>query len=128
MQVQTPPGSNLEYTKMKTEEAARLARSHRDLVRYTFSTIGGGAQTMDAGSATGAVDMRPGLRAPGAEEATVAWTRSDSARCCARSWRGSAARRCRCSPASMGGARKQIQLEIRGNEAAVLPRRRRQRS
>ena len=32
IQVKTPPGSNLEYTKMKTEEAAQLARSHTDLV------------------------------------------------------------------------------------------------
>src|SRR3989304_4412686 len=32
MTVQTPPGSNVEYTKRKTEEEARVARSRTDLV------------------------------------------------------------------------------------------------
>jgi hydrophobic/amphiphilic exporter-1 (mainly G- bacteria), HAE1 family len=44
--IDTPPGSNLDYTRLKSEEAARIARSHKE-VRYTWTTIGG---------ATGAVD------------------------------------------------------------------------
>src|SRR5690606_1386174 len=31
IQVETPPGSNLEYTRRKTEEAARLARTHPEV-------------------------------------------------------------------------------------------------
>ena len=38
--LETPPGSNLEYTRLKTEEVARLARAHPE-VAYTYTTIGG---------------------------------------------------------------------------------------
>src|SRR6185312_2845294 len=48
MAIETPPGSNLEYTRLKAEEAANMARAHRDLVQYTYTTLGN--------SATGGVD------------------------------------------------------------------------
>jgi HAE1 family hydrophobic/amphiphilic exporter-1 len=48
IKVETPPGSNLEYSRLKAEEAARLARAHPE-VRYTYTTLG------DANS--GAVDV-----------------------------------------------------------------------
>lgn len=38
--VETPPGSNLAYTRLKAEEAARLARALPE-VDYTYVTIGG---------------------------------------------------------------------------------------
>jgi len=37
--VEAPPGSNLEYTRIKCEEAALLARTHSE-VAYTYTTIG----------------------------------------------------------------------------------------
>ncbi len=48
MAIETPPGSNLEYTRLKAEEAARIARAHSDLVLYTYTTLGN--------QATGGVD------------------------------------------------------------------------
>ena len=42
MAIETPPGANLEYTRVKAEETARLARAHPE-VRYTYATLGGGA-------------------------------------------------------------------------------------
>src|SRR5206468_12369937 len=45
--LETPPGSNLEYTRLKAEEAARIARAHKQ-VKYTYVTLGN--------SATGTVD------------------------------------------------------------------------
>ena len=48
MKVETPPGSNLQYTRLKAEEAARIVRSQPE-VRYTYTTLG------EAG--TGAVDV-----------------------------------------------------------------------
>src|SRR5215212_5248684 len=39
--LETPPGSNLAYTKIKAEEAARIARSHKDVVKFTYTTTGG---------------------------------------------------------------------------------------
>ncbi|HEU5049259.1 MAG TPA: efflux RND transporter permease subunit, partial [Gemmatimonadales bacterium] len=37
--VETPPGSSLEYTRIKTEEAAAIARRHPE-VAYTYTAIG----------------------------------------------------------------------------------------
>jgi HAE1 family hydrophobic/amphiphilic exporter-1 len=48
MKIETPPGSNLEYTRLKAQEAARLVRAQPE-VRYTYTTLGEGA--------TGAVDV-----------------------------------------------------------------------
>ena len=47
IQLETPPGSNLEYTRLKAEEAARVARAHPEVV-YTYTTLGN--------NATGGVD------------------------------------------------------------------------
>src|SRR6266480_2844339 len=38
--VETPPGSSLAYTRIKAEEAAQIARSHKE-VRFTYTTLGG---------------------------------------------------------------------------------------
>ncbi|MEO8333576.1 MAG: efflux RND transporter permease subunit [bacterium] len=39
--LETPPGSNLQYTRLKAQEAARIARAHPQ-VAYTYTTLGGG--------------------------------------------------------------------------------------
>jgi HAE1 family hydrophobic/amphiphilic exporter-1 len=44
--LETPPGSNLDYTRIKAEEAGQIARQHEEVL-YTYTTLG---------SATGAVD------------------------------------------------------------------------
>ena len=41
IKVETPPGSNLEYTRLKAEEVSRFVRA-RPEVRYTYATLGGG--------------------------------------------------------------------------------------
>jgi HAE1 family hydrophobic/amphiphilic exporter-1 len=45
----TPPGSNLAYTKLKAQEIARIARTHPE-VRYTYSTVGGRDSSVDTGN------------------------------------------------------------------------------
>ncbi|HEY1951173.1 MAG TPA: efflux RND transporter permease subunit [Gemmatimonadaceae bacterium] len=47
--IETPPGSNLAYTRIKAEEAARIARSHKDVVRFTYTTTGGQTGDVDVG-------------------------------------------------------------------------------
>jgi HAE1 family hydrophobic/amphiphilic exporter-1 len=48
--IETPPGSNLAYTRLKAQEAARIARSHKEVL-YTYTTLGGGASgTVDEGA------------------------------------------------------------------------------
>ena len=46
--IETPPGSNIDYTKVKAEEAARLARAVPE-VTYTYTTIGGRTEAVDEG-------------------------------------------------------------------------------
>jgi HAE1 family hydrophobic/amphiphilic exporter-1 len=45
----TPPGANLEYTKVKAEEIARVARSKPEVL-YTYTTIGGQTGSVDEGT------------------------------------------------------------------------------
>ncbi|MGH7620351.1 MAG: efflux RND transporter permease subunit [Gemmatimonadaceae bacterium] len=47
MSIETPPGSNMEYTRLKAEEAANIARAHPEVL-YTYTTLGN--------NATGGVD------------------------------------------------------------------------
>ena len=47
--IDTPPGSSLEYTKLKAEEAARLARALPETA-YTYTTIGGTTDAVDQGT------------------------------------------------------------------------------
>jgi HAE1 family hydrophobic/amphiphilic exporter-1 len=44
--VETPPGSNLEYTRLKAEEAARIARGYKE-TGATYTTIGGQSGGVD---------------------------------------------------------------------------------
>jgi HAE1 family hydrophobic/amphiphilic exporter-1 len=44
--VETPPGSNLAFARLKAEEAAAIARGHEE-VAYTFTTIGGQTGAVD---------------------------------------------------------------------------------
>jgi hydrophobic/amphiphilic exporter-1 (mainly G- bacteria), HAE1 family len=48
--LETPPGSNMQYTRLKAQEAARITRAHPE-VEYTYTVLGGGATgTVDEGS------------------------------------------------------------------------------
>ena len=50
IQIETPPGSNLEYTRLKAEEAAAMVRTHPE-VRYTYTTLGSGLSgSVDVGN------------------------------------------------------------------------------
>jgi len=46
--IDTPPGSNLDYTRVKSEEISRLVRA-RPEVLYTYSAIGGQGDAVDEG-------------------------------------------------------------------------------
>jgi len=46
--IETPPGSNLDYTRLKVEELTRIVRAHPE-VTYTFATVGGASGTVDEG-------------------------------------------------------------------------------
>jgi HAE1 family hydrophobic/amphiphilic exporter-1 len=120
IEVQTPPGSNLEYTKMKTEEAARVVRAHRDLVAYTFSTIGASTIAIPGASIASPdlgslyVRMVPKKDRHVSQYAFGEMLRSEMPQV------GGA--KVSVFTSGFGGARKQIQLELRGRDAVTLNR------
>jgi HAE1 family hydrophobic/amphiphilic exporter-1 len=109
--IETPPGSNLAYTRLKAEEASRIVRRH-DEVAYTYTTIGGqGNEAVDQGSVF--VKLVPKHERATRQSALV--------------------REIRRELAPLGGVttsvgtgfndgQKQIQLQLQGPDSAVLAR------
>jgi HAE1 family hydrophobic/amphiphilic exporter-1 len=113
--VETPPGSNLEYTRVKSEEVARVTRNHPE-VSYTYTAIGTPIP----------------LRAPGVDQALI-YVRlvPKKERDLSQDALGEILRKelSRVGGANVsvftsgfGGAFKQIQIEMRGQDPAVLTR------
>jgi HAE1 family hydrophobic/amphiphilic exporter-1 len=121
IQVETPPGSNLAYTKMKTEEAARLARSHTDLVEYTFAAVGGTGAGQQPGGAIGSADLGSVY-----VRMVPKKNRSISQNDFGEQMRKEAAQiggaNVYVFTSGFGGARTQIQVELRGADATTLNR------
>jgi len=113
--VETPPGSNLEYTRLKSEEVARIARAHKE-VAYTYTAVGTPIP----------------LRAPGVDQSLIYVRLIPKAkRDISQDELGSLLRDelGRVGGASVsvftsgfGGALKQIQIEMRGQDPTVLTR------
>jgi len=49
IQIETPPGSNLTYTRARAEEVARMARMQPEVL-YTYASVGGEGEAVDEGS------------------------------------------------------------------------------
>ncbi|HUQ21224.1 MAG TPA: efflux RND transporter permease subunit [Gemmatimonadaceae bacterium] len=47
--IETPPGSNLDYTRLKAEEAGRIARSHPEVL-FSYSTLGAATGAVNTGN------------------------------------------------------------------------------
>ncbi|MES2177379.1 MAG: efflux RND transporter permease subunit [Gemmatimonadota bacterium] len=108
--LETPPGSNLAYTRLKAQEAARVARSHKE-VKYTYTTLGGGASgTVDEGAIY--------VRLIPKDE------RSLSAEEFAQVLRGEMKNIAGVSlsvfTSDFGGGRKQLQYQLRGNDLHAI--------
>ena len=107
--IETPPGSNLAYTRVKAEEVARLARALPE-VAHTYTTIGGRTGAVDEGKIY--VRLRPKGERERRQSAVEAGLRQDIARL------GGVT-------ASIGGNfedQKQIQLQLQGPDSRELSR------
>ena len=108
--IETPPGSNLQYTRLKAQEAARLARAHPE-VDYTYTTLGGGTSGgVDEGNIyvhTVPMDKR-----------------SKSVETLANELRGEMKRVAGVTLSvftnDFGGGRKMLQFQLRGNNLAAI--------
>ncbi len=110
VKIEAPPGSNIEYTRIKADEVARMIRTFKE-VRYVYTTIGGGA--------AGAVDV-----ANLYVRMTKKNERSESVEQISARLReqlktiGGA--KVAVFATDWGGGMKQVQLQIRGNDADEL--------
>ncbi|HVE77714.1 MAG TPA: efflux RND transporter permease subunit [Gemmatimonadaceae bacterium] len=108
--VETPPGSNLEYTRLKAEEAARIAREKHPEVLYTFTTAGGQSGAVD--KATIYVRLTKRDERKHDAEAIAAEMRDD-----VKVIGGATAA---VFTNDFQGDQKQIQIQLRGTDATVL--------
>ena len=108
--LEAPAGSNLAYTRLKAEEVARVART-RPEVAYVYVSVGGQGEAVDEGTVF--VKLVPKAERARSQAAVVADIRGDLVR--------------------LGGVEtsistgfnqgeKQIQLQLRGPDAAELTR------
>ncbi len=113
VKVETPPGSNLDYMRLKVLEAVRIAKRYPE-VQFTFTTIGGSSGAVDAGNVYVKLSPKAERRKSGARSAD------------------DLAAQLRIDMASIGGAvasvytndfngdQKQIQIQLRGDDSRVL--------
>jgi HAE1 family hydrophobic/amphiphilic exporter-1 len=109
--IETPPGSNLDYTRLKVDELTRIIRAHPE-VTYTFATVGGASGTVDEGQIY--VKLMPKS------------DREKHAAVLARELREETKRIGGVTSSvfvnTFGGAYKQIQLQLRGKDGDALAR------
>jgi HAE1 family hydrophobic/amphiphilic exporter-1 len=108
--VDTPPGSSLEYTRLKTEEVASMARRIPEVL-YTYTTIGGQGGSVDQGSVY--VRLQPKAERDRGQEVIAAGLREE-------------AKRIGGATAALGtgnfGGTKQIMIQLQGPDITVLNR------
>ncbi|HJQ19283.1 MAG TPA: efflux RND transporter permease subunit, partial [Gemmatimonadaceae bacterium] len=110
MKIETPPGSNLEYTRLKAEEAARIVQSQPE-VRYTYTTLGeGGTGAVDVGNIY--VKLVPKTDRKRSVDKLAADLRKQMARV--------AGATISIFENDFGAGFKQIMVQIRGQDAKVL--------
>jgi HAE1 family hydrophobic/amphiphilic exporter-1 len=110
IQIETPPGSNLAYTRRKAEELIALVQRHKE-VRYTYITMGGGgAGAVDEGNLFVRLTSRHSRDATAEEIA--ASVRSEVA--------GLTGVKVSVFTSDFGGGRKQLQLQVRGDDVPTL--------
>src|SRR5438094_262027 len=108
--IETPPGSNLEYTRLKAEEAARIARSHKEVL-YTYTTLGSSTVgTVDEGNLY--VRLVPKNQRSISAEQFANLLRKETKRV--------AGVTLSVFTSDFGGGRKQLQMQLRGNDLAAL--------
>ncbi|HYE90299.1 MAG TPA: efflux RND transporter permease subunit, partial [Terriglobales bacterium] len=107
--VKTPPGSSLEYTRAKLEQISRTARSYPE-VKYTYATVSSQSGAVDEGGIY--VRLHPMAEREASQDEVTARLRQDIA----------GIQGVEAALQTGFDAAKQIQLQLRGQDRAVLQR------
>jgi HAE1 family hydrophobic/amphiphilic exporter-1 len=110
MALETPPGANMQYTRLKAEEAARIARAHPE-VRYTYTTLGSGTT---GGVDEGNIYVRT---VPKNERTKSVEKLAEEIRAETKMVAGATVS---VFTSDFGGGLKQIQLQLHGQDATAL--------
>ena len=108
--LETPPGSNLQYTRIKAQEIAARARVKPE-VMYTYTTIGGTNEAVDAGNVF--VKLKPKAERARSQQMIEAEVRGELATLAGVT--GSIS-------TGFAGGVKQIQVELQGPDIVELQR------
>jgi hydrophobic/amphiphilic exporter-1 (mainly G- bacteria), HAE1 family len=108
--IETPPGSNLAYTRVKAQEVSRIARL-RSEVQYVYTSIGGRGDAVDEGVIF--VKLKPKTERTRTQLQVVADIRSELV---------SMAGITSSISTGFNPGEKQIQLQVRGPDATELTR------
>jgi HAE1 family hydrophobic/amphiphilic exporter-1 len=110
IKIETPPGSNLNYSRIKSEEVVKLLRSYPE-VRYTYVALGGGSSgAVDEGNIY--VRLTPRHERDISVEDFAARLREQTNRMTGV--------KLSVFTSDFGGGRKQVQLEIRGIDVPTI--------
>jgi HAE1 family hydrophobic/amphiphilic exporter-1 len=114
LKIETPPGSNLEYTRLKAAEAGRIIRAMPEVV-YTYTTLGeGGTGAVDVGNIY--VKLRPKVDRKRDGQRTVAPLAADVRKQMNRV----AGATMSVFESDFGGGFKQIMVQIRGQNSQEI--------
>jgi HAE1 family hydrophobic/amphiphilic exporter-1 len=110
--IETPPGSSLAYTSAKTEEVASILRQHKDVVAYTYSTVGSATGSGEVSAASIYVKLVPKAKRSISQTDFGAKIRSEIAQI------GGAT--AYVFNSGFGGNMKEIQLQVQGTNEADM--------
>ena len=113
MTVETPPGANLDYLRQKVAEVIQLTSKYPE-VKYTFVTAGGASGAVDKAGVYVKLSTKADRRAKGQRgaEELAAQMREDV--------KGIGGADVSVFTNDFAGQKKQISLELRGNDKAAL--------
>jgi HAE1 family hydrophobic/amphiphilic exporter-1 len=110
VQIETPPGSNLDYTRLKADEAISIMKKHPEVV-YTYATLGEGESgAVDIGNIY--VKTKPKNERDKSVAELAQELRAELGRV--------AGATVTIFESDFGGGFKQIQVQVRGNEIGPL--------
>ncbi|HKO16642.1 MAG TPA: efflux RND transporter permease subunit [Gemmatimonadaceae bacterium] len=110
--VETPPGSSLEYTSLKSEEISRMLRAHPEVL-YTYTTVGSTSGSAEADNASIYIRLVPkAQRSISQDQLGQRFRQELGAVGGATAYTYAAG--------GFGGNQKQIQLQLQGPDETVL--------